>query len=141
MKTFRFIGMALFAVLMCVNFASCSGSDDDPTEENVTDLNKIIIGTWVQDGDDDVMVIKSDKTVTWYENEADYKNNEVSDIMEWEVKGEWLKIYDNGRLHTEARPKEVNTNVIIWKDYDEYENDYSDSYGDYRLWTWERYSK
>ena len=33
MKTFRFIGMALFAVLMCVNFASCSSSDDDPTEE------------------------------------------------------------------------------------------------------------
>ena len=141
MKTFRFIGMALFAIFMCVNFTSCSGSDDDPTEENVTDLNKIIIGTWVQDGDDDVMVLKSDKTVTWYENEADYKNNEVSDIMEWEVKGEWLKIYVNGRLHTEARPKEVNNNVIIWKDYDEYENDYSDSYGNYRLWTWERYSK
>ena len=33
MKTFRMIGMALFAVLMCVNFASCSSSDDDPTEE------------------------------------------------------------------------------------------------------------
>ena len=33
MKTFRFIGMALFAILMCVNFASCSSSDDDPTEE------------------------------------------------------------------------------------------------------------
>ena len=25
--------MALFAVLMCVNFASCSSSDDDPTKE------------------------------------------------------------------------------------------------------------
>ena len=33
MKTLRFIGMALFAVLMCVNFASCS-SDDDLNEEN-----------------------------------------------------------------------------------------------------------
>ena len=33
MKTFRFIGMALFAILMCVNFAACSSSDDDPTEE------------------------------------------------------------------------------------------------------------
>ena len=27
------IGMALFAVLMCVNFAACSSGDDDPTEE------------------------------------------------------------------------------------------------------------
>ena len=25
--------MALFAILMCVNFAACSSSDDDPTEE------------------------------------------------------------------------------------------------------------
>ena len=33
MKTFRFIGMALFAILMCVNLSSCSGGDDDPTEE------------------------------------------------------------------------------------------------------------
>ena len=27
MKTFRFIGMALIAIVMCVNFTSCS--DDD----------------------------------------------------------------------------------------------------------------
>ena len=33
MKTFRFIGMALFAILVCVNFAACSSGDDDPTEE------------------------------------------------------------------------------------------------------------
>lgn len=34
MKAFRFIGMALFAVLMCVNLASCS-SDDEPDNEEV----------------------------------------------------------------------------------------------------------
>lgn len=33
MKTFKFIGMALFAVLMCVNIASCGSSDDDPIVE------------------------------------------------------------------------------------------------------------
>ena len=32
MKTFRFIGIALFAALMCMNIASCS-NDDAPTEE------------------------------------------------------------------------------------------------------------
>ena len=31
MKTFRLIGMALFAVLMCVNFASCSSDEEPPT--------------------------------------------------------------------------------------------------------------
>ena len=45
MKTFRMIGMALFAFLMCVNFAACS-SDDEPTEEKkeniVTNEKKLI---------------------------------------------------------------------------------------------------
>ena len=29
MKTFRLIGMALLAVVMCVNFASCSSDNDE----------------------------------------------------------------------------------------------------------------
>ena len=41
MKTFRMIGMALFAVLMCVNFTSCSSDDDDETQEEFS-----IVGTW-----------------------------------------------------------------------------------------------
>lgn len=45
MKTFRFIGMALFAVLMCVNFASCSDSDEDEFELTGPYATKII-GTW-----------------------------------------------------------------------------------------------
>ncbi|MBO5251970.1 MAG: hypothetical protein J6B31_08290 [Bacteroidaceae bacterium] len=141
MKTFRMIGMVLFAVLMCVNFTSCSSNDDDDSTEETTNLSKIIIGTWVQNGDDDIMVIKSDKTLTWYENETDYKNNEISDIYQWELKNEWLKFYCEGELVGEMRPEEVKNNKIIWKDYDDYENDYSDSYGNYRLWTWERYTK
>lgn len=134
------IGMALIAVLMCVNFTACGG-DDDPNEESTTDLSKVIIGTWVQDGDDDIMVIKSDKTVTWYENENNYKNNIVSNIHTWEVKGEWVYFYESGKIQNEFRPVEVKNNIIVWKDYSEYEKDYSDSYGNYRLWTWERYSK
>ena len=51
MKTFRMIGMALFAVLMCVNFASCGGSDDEPIEEEkeedvVVSKKKLIEMTW-----------------------------------------------------------------------------------------------
>ena len=34
MKTFRLIGMALLAVVMCVNFASCSGDDDEEPIKN-----------------------------------------------------------------------------------------------------------
>ena len=32
MKTFRQIGMALFAVLMCVNFVSCDKDGDSTTQ-------------------------------------------------------------------------------------------------------------
>ena len=33
MKTFRLIGMALLAIVMCVNFASCS-DDDEPSKND-----------------------------------------------------------------------------------------------------------
>ena len=39
MKTFRLIGMALFAVLMCVNFASCTKEENDS-------LSSKIVGEW-----------------------------------------------------------------------------------------------
>ena len=38
MKTLRMIGMALVAVLMCVNFASCSSSDDEDGDYVQTEL-------------------------------------------------------------------------------------------------------
>lgn len=42
MKTLRFIGMALIAVVMCVNFAACS---DDEEEDKSGDAASLI-GTW-----------------------------------------------------------------------------------------------
>ena len=33
MKTLRMIGMALFAVLMCVNFAACSNEENEVPQE------------------------------------------------------------------------------------------------------------
>lgn len=141
MKTFRLIGMALMSIFMCANFTACGSDDDEPTEKPTTDLSKIIIGTWTQDGDDDIMVITSNGILTWYENETDYKNKVVSETYQWEVKGEWLKFYYEGRQNKEMRPKEVKENIIVWKEYGAYNDDYSDSYGNYDLWTWERYSK
>ena len=41
MKTLRMIGMALFAVLMCVNFVACGSSDNEPGIDNVN-----IEGRW-----------------------------------------------------------------------------------------------
>lgn len=41
MRTFRFIGMAIVAVMMCVNFVSCGDDDDDKGGDAA-----IFIGKW-----------------------------------------------------------------------------------------------
>lgn len=43
MKTLRFIGMTLLAIVLCVNFAACS--DDDEPEQG----NNPLIGTWISE--------------------------------------------------------------------------------------------
>lgn len=45
MKTFRLIGMALLAVMMCVNFVSCGDDDEEPIKNEdgiVTNEKKIV---------------------------------------------------------------------------------------------------
>ena len=44
MKTLRFIGMAIVAIIMSVNFAACS--DDDEEGNNG---NNPLVGTWIDD--------------------------------------------------------------------------------------------
>lgn len=69
MKTFRMIGMALFAVLMCVNFTSCSSEDEDEVEipEDFS-----IIGTWKMiEGDMDSWTITFLEDGTGYERWTD----------------------------------------------------------------------
>jgi len=81
MKTFRFFGMALLAVLISVNFAACS-SDDDPTEEKD---ETGITGTWkgkFNYGGDDYQILtltfssdgKYTKIREGHEDGEDYSN-------------------------------------------------------------------
>lgn len=65
--------MALVAVLMCVNFASCS--DDDEEEVSKKSLAEMLIGRWEQfdsNGYDDVVVVDK-TTIKWWED-YDYPN-------------------------------------------------------------------
>ena len=52
MKTFRLIGMALLAVVMCVNFTSCS-DDDEPSknDDGVITNQKLLVELRVTDED------------------------------------------------------------------------------------------
>lgn len=65
MKTFRLIGMALFAIMMCVNFTACSSDDD---EEN---FESSLIGTWFEvDSEEEqrCYTFNSDHTVICWAN-------------------------------------------------------------------------
>ena len=44
MKTFKFIGMALLAIVMCVNFTSCS--DDDEENNGGKSTQELLQGVW-----------------------------------------------------------------------------------------------
>ena len=44
MKTFRFIGMALLAIVMCVNFASCSDDEEEQGETYIVSIyNRLLL--------------------------------------------------------------------------------------------------
>lgn len=81
MKTFRMIGMALFAILMCVNLASCSSSDDDPTEKpeeggvvvSGKKITKIVFKS--EDGDSEINIFKYDNNGRLIEATALYEGD------------------------------------------------------------------
>ena len=73
MKTFRLIGMALLAVVMCVNFTSCSDDDDN--------ANSAIQGTQEYTSSTDeglnsgYFTFKSDGSLIWNDGEDITSNN------------------------------------------------------------------
>lgn len=71
MKTFRFIGMALLAIVMCVNFASCS--DDDEEEQGET---YSIEGTWLLQSSKGYIENSNDKN-TWDESYPDLQETKL----------------------------------------------------------------
>lgn len=76
MKTLRFIGMALLAVVLSVNLVSCS---DDDEEDVKNDLFSIITsGAWKQDGDNDIFVVSKDGTGFEYNSPELYRSQSKS---------------------------------------------------------------
>ena len=70
MKTFRLIGMALLAVVMCVNFTSCS---DDEEEQGET---YSIEGTWLLQSSKGYIENGNDKN-TWDESYPDLQETKL----------------------------------------------------------------
>ena len=138
MKTLRFIGMALFAVILNVNFIACSDDDEKNAESDT--LKEIIIGTWAQDGDDDILVIKADGTGIIYGDEKLYANGD-GDPFSWSYNNGWVYAGVVGIQEEELRAESVSTNKIVWRRYRDRETNNKGAFGWYDFWTWERYTK
>ena len=91
MRTFRLIGMALLAVVMCVNFTSCS--DDDEEEQGET-FN--IEGTWLLQSSKGYIENGNDKN-TWDESYPDLQETKL-EVTKWKIYfqrvlfSRWLKL-------------------------------------------------
>lgn len=151
MKKNKFLAFALFAVLACLSFASCSDDDkeDSPSED--------FIGMWQESWYDDYVNLGSDGTGFWSEGPnptAEDYNEGWAVRIKWSYVDEWFTIIDveenecmfKGRVVTKAADK------IIFREYacDEGGNldvekptsgkyTSEDSYGYYEVVTFNRY--
>lgn len=140
---------SLVAVALCLivsmAFVSCGDDDDEPAGN---DLAKIVVGTWAQNGDNDILVVNANGNVEGYDNPTDYQKNEVSYTFNWSYKDGWVVFTSEGEEVERMRAKSVSQDKIVWQRYaipseyydpSEDEWDGHDSDGYYELWTWVRY--
>ena len=106
--------MALLAVVLCVNFVACSDDEEEKTESD--NLTEIIVGTWAQDGDDDILVINVDGTGVIYGNETLYEKGE-GDSFSWRYNNGCVYAGVAGIQEEELRPESLSTNKIVWRRY------------------------
>ena len=92
MKTLRFIGMAVVAIIMSVNFVACSDDDDDNP----------IVGTWrseVSNNSYDSFTFNTDGSGIWQE----YRNNNQidSDTFKYSIDGDKITFtWADGEIYT-----------------------------------------
>lgn len=115
MKTLRMFGMALFAVLMCLNFASCSSDDEEEEAKNYAEL---IIGTWILVDEDysGSLTFRTDGTGTATEDRW-------SDPFTWKLSGNTIHFTmpnDDGTNDVwDETIKELTDTQLVLSTYDD----------------------
>lgn len=97
MKTFRILGMALFAILLCVNLVACGGSDEPEVDDEsgvVTNEKKLVEMSIVWSGDESVT------------NTFTYDNNNRL------ISAKHTEFY-NGKSHTNTKKYTWGSGIII----------------------------
>ena len=82
MQILKFFGMVLLTIVFCVNFTACS-EDEESENTEISGLKEILVGVWVQDGDDDIFVFNADGTGFVYANEESYLDNSYYTLLSW----------------------------------------------------------
>lgn len=139
MKTLRFIGMALLAMVLSVSFTACSDNGD---KDEITS-NSFLIGVWIESWYDDIIELKADRSGYY----AEFLDDTEVASFHWTYKDGMLTyVMADGEIE-EARLVNQSEDKILWKHYVNYPDAYNsnvikkDDYGYYYMWTWERYTK
>ena len=74
-----------------MNFTACS-EDEESENTEISGLKEILVGVWVQDGDDDIFVFNADGTGFVYANEESYLDNSYYTLLSWTNNNEWIYI-------------------------------------------------
>ena len=98
MKTFRLIGLALLAIMLCVNFASCSNDD------KVGDIDSGIEGTWYLLASQGYGIYDNGQKEEWDEKYPDLKENKMV-IVKLSENNYLIKIYID-----------YDSNIYSWED-------------------------
>ena len=119
MKTLRFIGMAIIAIIMSVNFTACSDDDEDEKQSNT------IIGTWKVTGDSD----------------SDEEYNAIGEVYTFYSNGTVSVEYKGGSDVYNYKLNSDNTILSIdYEDGDGYEEMYLEITGNRMKWTYVNYA-
>lgn len=126
-------------VIMAMTFNSCSDDDVNPV---TNELTSTMVGTWEQDGDDDIFVINADGTGVGYEDPLSYANLEDDYKLKWEYKNEsvYITYFWNGGVQKDRLcVKTLSKDEIVWQRF--YDDDLDGIYEYSDIWIWKRFVK
>lgn len=114
MKTFRFIGVAILAIALCVNFTAC---DDDEENVNMSEL----IGLWEPYHAEGYETGPNGFRNEWNEEIEDVATNEIEySRLEFLTDGEFKEhYYYNGWHYDGGRYQVEGSKITIFDDEDE----------------------
>lgn len=141
MKTIRFIGMAILAIVISVSFIACSSDDNDETEKD-NFVSIITNGAWSQDGDNDIISISKDGTGFMFEDSGFYNSNTKTGYsFSWVYSNNTITIkttgyYENGNK-TESY---YDTDKWIVTSYSNSKIVLTNAEDESDIWTWKRHN-